>query len=132
MSCYKEIELPQGADLNVVTDLVDETGALINATLLTKLIVIVYHANKTQVAKFSMNTAVGWGVIDMSNAATGEISFKLLSSHTNATNLGKLFYEVHGQYTSGSISDDGLQDIKRTEVYLCTIVKSLTTGITLP
>jgi hypothetical protein len=132
MNCENTEEIVQGADLTVKTELTDETGALINASLLAKLIIIVYHANLTQIAKFSKNAASGYEPIDMTNAAAGEIGFKLLSSHTNAADLGKLFYEVHGQYTEGSISDDGVLDIKRSEVYLCTIIKSQTTGITLP
>ena len=36
------------------------------------------------------------------------------------------------EYTAGSISDDGVLDIIRTNVYLCTIIKSVTGTVTLP
>lgn len=132
MSCEQIDEVVQGADLSVKTELYDQEGNLIDASLLDKLIVKVYHASGTEVAKFSMNTSVGFGDIDMTNAASGEIGFKLLSTHTLNSPIGKVYYEVHGQYNEGSVSDDGVLDIIKTEVYLCNIVKSQTTGITLP
>lgn len=133
MSCDNTIEIAKGADLAVKITLNDETGAPIDATLLSKLIVSVNHSNGTQIAKFSMNVpATGYEPIDMTNAAVGEILIKLLSVHTNAATPGKLVYEVHGQYTAGSISDDGVLDIIRTNVYLCTIIKSVTGTVTLP
>lgn len=133
MNCENIIEIAKGADLSVKITLNDESGSPIDATLLNKLIVCVNHYNSTQIAKFSMNVpATGYEPIDMINAATGEILIKLLSTHTNAAPEGKLFYEVHGQYTSSSISDDGVLDIIRTNVYLCTIIKSVTGTLTLP
>jgi hypothetical protein len=133
MSCENTIEIAKGADLSVKITLNDETGAPIDATLLSKLIVSVKHTNGTQIAKFSMNVpATGYEPIDMSNASAGEVLIKLLSTHTNAAPEGKLVYEVHGQYTAGSISDDGVLDIIRTNIYLCTIIKSATGTLTLP
>ncbi len=133
MSCDNIIEIAKGADLAVKITLNDENGDPIDATLLSKLIVSVNHSNGTQIAKFSMNVpATGYEPIDMANAAVGEILIKLLSVHTNAAPEGKLVYEVHGQYTAGSISDDGVLDIIRTNVYLCTIIKSVTGTVTLP
>lgn len=133
MNCENTIEIAKGADLAVKITLNDETGAPIDASLLSKLIVSVNHANGSNIANFSMNVpAPSYEPIDMTNAATGEILIKLLSSHTNASPEGKLYYEVHGQYTAGSISDDGVLDIIRTNVYLCTIIKSVTGATTLP
>lgn len=133
MSCENTIEIAKGADLAVKITLNDETGAPIDATLLSKLIIVVSHVNGTLVAKFSMNMpAIGYELIDMSNASAGEVLIKLLSTHTNVAPEGKLVYEAHGQYTAGSISDDGVLDIIRTNVYLCTIVKSVTGTVTLP
>lgn len=132
MSCNNTEEVAKGADLSVKITLNDETGTPIDATLLSKLIVKVTHSNGTEVVKFSKNTGTGFELIDMTNAAAGEILIKLLSAHTLAAPLGRLNYEVHGQYTEGSISDDGVLDIKRPGNYLCTIIESTTVGITLP
>lgn len=132
MSCEQIEEVAKGADLSVKITLKDETGNTIDATLLSKLIVKVTHVNGTEIVKFSKNAATGWQTIDMTNAAAGEILIKLLSSHTLAAPEGRLNYEVHGQYTEGSISDDGVLDIKRPGNYLCTIIKSTTVGETLP
>lgn len=130
--CNEELNVAKGADLLLKIILKDQAGSLINPTTLSKLVVFVNHVNGSLIAKYSKNTAVGFLPIDAPNPLLGEIQIKLLTAHTNAATEGKLVYEVHGVYTDATISDDGVLDLVSTNNYLCTIIKSVTSGIALP
>lgn len=131
MSC--EIEnIVKGQDCDLTINLKTKTGAVINATLFTKLVIIVRHANGTIIAKYSKNTAATYYTIDMTAALTGVLVIKLLTIHTMASPEGKLYYEAHGQIPDGSSVDDSVLDLISTNNYLCNIINSITGGTTLP
>jgi hypothetical protein len=131
MNC--EIEnIVKGQDCDLTLNLKDKTGAVINATLFTKLVIIVRHANGTIIAKYSMNPALTYYTIDMSGALTGVLVIKLLTMHTMASAEGKLYYEVHGQIPDALSVDDSVLDLISTNNYLCNIINSITGGAILP
>ena len=131
MSC--EIEnIVKGQDCDLTINLKTKTGAVIDATLFTKLVITVRHANGSIIAKFSLNTAVGYYDIDMTGALTGVLGIRLLTAHTMASPEGKLYYEAHGQIPDGSAIDDSVLDLLSTNNYLCNIINSITGGTILP
>lgn len=130
-NCSKEIKVFKGQDCNVQIELRDSDGNLIDATPF-KIGVFVKHSNGTLIAKFSKNAGVGFGTIDISNEATGIITIKLLSTHTNAAAEGKLFQETKFQLADAASTDDGVLDLISAPAYCCTIVKSESGTVTLP
>lgn len=132
MSC-ETVNVIKGQDCTFKIKTANQNGALFDPSVFDKLIIVVYHANGTQIAKFSKNVpATGYLPIDMSNAALFEVSVMILSTHTNAASEGKLLYEIHGQYAEAAATDDSVLDLISTNNYLCTIIKSVTGTTTLP
>lgn len=126
------LNIPKGADHTLTINLVDENNNVLNGTTFNKIVVFVKHANGTEIAKFSKNSAAGYGPMDISNIATGVLSVKLLTAHTNGQPDGKLFYEVHAQSPDSSLLDDSVLDLISPISYLCNIVDSMTGTLTLP
>ncbi len=132
MSCEKSA-IQRGQDCNCNVTVKDNDGNLIDMTIFDKAAVWVRHANNTVIAKFTNNIPfTGYKELDMSNAATGVLSFKLLSTHTMAAPAGKLFYEVHLQTPDAGSTDDAVLDLISKQEYLCNTEDSLTGGMTLP
>jgi hypothetical protein len=130
MSC-NEIKILQGQDMNIDIPLYDQARNLIDGGP-WKIVTTVKHANGTIIAKFSKNAASGFETMDVSNEAAGTIRIKLLSAHTIASPLGKLYQQTHLQITDGASTDDGLLDLISPDEYCGTIIKSLTGGDVLP
>lgn len=131
MSC--EIEnVIKGQDCDLTINLKDKSGAVINATLFTKLVIVVHHANGTIIAKYSKNPALGYGSIDMTGGLTGVLGIRLLTIHTMASAEGKLFYEAHGEIPDALSIDDSVLDLLSLNNYLCNIINSITGGTVLP
>ncbi len=130
MSC-KEVIGIAGQDLNIQIPLVDQSGNMINGTP-WKIVVVVRHASGLVVAKFSKNPDPGFGPMDVSNEAAGVITVKLLTSHTMATPLGKLYQQTHIQIADTASTDDNLLDFISDFNYCATIKESVTGGTVLP
>jgi hypothetical protein len=131
MDCTTDT-IVRGQDCELTINLKDKTGAIIDASLFSKMVIIIKHANGTIIAKFSKNTASGYSPIDMTAGATGKVIVKLLSSHTMASPEGKLLYEVHGVVSDATLLDDSVLDLISTNNYLCNIINSITGGTVLP
>lgn len=130
MSC-NEIQILKGQDIFIDVPLYDQVRNLIDGTP-WKIVITVKHANGTIIAKFSKNAASGYEDMDISNEALGTVRIKLLSSHTMASPLGKLYKQTHLQISDAGSTDDGLLDLISPEEYCGTIIKSLTGGDVLP
>lgn len=132
MSC-NVINVIKGQDFTFKIKTANQDGVLFDPSIFDKLVIVVYHANGTVIAKFSKNVpAAGYEPINMANAAANEVSVMLLSAHTNAAAEGKLLYEIHGQYAEALATDDSVLDLISTDNYLCNIIKSQTGTTTLP
>ncbi len=130
MSC-NEIQILKGQDIFIDVPLYDQARNLIDGTP-WKIVITVKHSNGTIIAKFSKNAASGYEDMDISNEALGTVRIKLLSSHTMASPLGKLYKQTHLQISDAGSTDDGLLDLISPDEYCGTIIKSLTGGDVLP
>lgn len=128
MNCETE-NIVKGQDATLSLELYDQTGNIINPTLFNKLVITVRHANGTVICKFSKNAAAGYESMSL---FVGLVIIRLLTKHTMAATVGKLYYEVHGQINDVAILDDSVLDLISVNNYLCTIINSITGGTTLP
>lgn len=121
----------QKSDVNVTLIVKDASGALYDLSGASKLGVIVYYQGHTVLQKYSMNSSSGWKDLDVTSAADGELSFKLESDDTDNANEGKIYAEIWAQFPDVDY-EDSMYDLLGNDIYIGEIVKSNSSGLTLP
>lgn len=129
---YKEYLLPRGADQLFTIEVTDENDSAVDLTDFDKIFLIVYYKDREILQKFSVTTESGYNGAEIGGASNNELSFRLLSAETNLAKEGILYYEIRTQIADAGSTDDSIYDSIATEQYLCTITKSITSGLTLP
>lgn len=127
-----DIENPilQGADQDIEIDILDAAGAAYDLSGATKLAVLIIYEDNTILQKYSKNSASGWKDLDVTDAATGKLVFKIESDDTEAAVEGKLFAEIRARIPDVDY-EDGYYDLLGQK-YIGEIVKSASSGITIP
>lgn len=128
---YIEFKVPQQADQDLLIAVSNSDGSPFDLTACLNCLVILYTENKTIVAKYSVVTSTGWHPLVIGAACSNQLSFTLQSADSNLAPLSKVFAEIRTQTTDADVSD-GKYDIIMNGIYVCTIVESLTSGLTLP
>lgn len=128
----EDIENPilQGADQDVEITVRDADNAVYDMSGATKLAVVLMYEDYTILAKYSKNASAGWKTLDVTNAATGKLAFKIESSETLDALEGKIFAEVKARFPDVDY-EDGYNDLLG-QFYIGEIVKSVTNPLTIP
>lgn len=128
----EDIENPilQGADQDIEITIRDEDNDVYDMSGATKLAVVIMYSDYTILAKYSKNASSGWKDLDVTDAATGILRFKIESSETLDALEGKIFAEVKGRWPDVDY-EDGYNDTLG-QFYIGEIVKSVTNDLTIP
>lgn len=128
-----DIENPilQGADIDVELEVRDADNALYDLSGATKLAVVLMYEDYTILEKYSKNASAGWKVLDVTNAATGKLAFKIESAETLDAVEGKIFAEIKARFPDVDYAD-GYYDMLGQGIYIGEIVKSVTNSLTIP
>lgn len=130
---HADIDNPilQGADQEIELEIRDADNALYDLSGATKLAVILMYADYTVFQKYSKNSSAGWSVLDVTNAATGKLVFKIESADTLNALEGKLYVEIKARFPDVDYAD-GYYDLLGAGIYIGEIVKSVTNALTIP
>lgn len=128
----EEIENPilQGADQDVEITVRDADNAVYDMSGATKLAVVLMYEDYTILAKYSKNASAGWKDLDVIDAATGKLAFKIESSETLDALEGRIYAEVKARFPDVDY-EDGYNDLLG-QFYIGEIVKSVTNPLTIP
>lgn len=121
----------QGADQDITLVTKDSDGSLYDFSGADRLVVVVYYQGNEVLQKYSMNASAGWKTLDVTNAADGELSFKLQTSDTKNAKAGKIYAEIRAQFPDVDY-DDNYFDLLGRDIYLGEIVESASGNLTLP
>lgn len=132
MKKYEAIELPAGSDADLEVTITDGDDLAINLSVLYNTILILYSATGTFIKKYSVFASAGWTPMTISGVGNNVLSFRLLSADTNLAEKGIVYYEVRTCANDIGATDDSKYDSIVTDVYLCTITKSVSSGLVLP
>lgn len=128
-----DIENPilQGADIDVELEVRDADNALYDLSGATKLAVVLMYEDYTILAKYSKNASSGWKELDVTDAATGKLAFKIESAETLDAVEGKIFAEIKARFPDVDYADS-YYDMLGQGIYIGEIVKSVTNSLTIP
>ncbi len=127
----EEYFVPRGADQDFIIPVMDANGQPFDLSASTNTIVILYDRDKNVVAKFSVVEGEEWLPLEFGGDANNELSFILPSDKTQAAALEKIFCEVKTLVPDDDL-EDGLFDLVEQDIYVCTIVDSMSGGMEIP
>lgn len=130
-----QYKVAQGADEEFTFQIKDPAGAAINlSTGIDRLFILFKYKDGTILEKFAKPSQAGWADVTGSglNYTNGICRARLLTSKTTSAKPGKIYVEVRVKINDGNSTDDSQRDYILPEKYVCTIVESLTSTLTLP
>jgi hypothetical protein len=121
-----EIEyINQQEDADCQITIQKRDGSTLNMSTAPRLYIFVTDGYGNIVAKFKKGAgAAGYDNIDVTNDATGELSFKVLSTITKDLKPGHYYYEYLIRYYSASHTDDNFYDLPDSKLYLFSVKES--------
>ncbi len=129
---YKEFKVAKGADQLFTLLVTDNAETAIDLSVFEKIFIVLYYRDRSILQKFSVTTETGYNGAEIGGADNNELSFRLLTIDTNLAKEEIVLYEIRALKEDSGSTDDSIFDSIVTDQYLCTIVKSITSTITLP
>lgn len=127
-----DIEVPQGSDKTFEIICKDVNDNVVDFTVgYQNIVVLVLNKDGSVLDKWSRTATAGWITLDVTDQNVGKLLIKLLTATTKTALPGKKYLEVRAQKTDATVGD-GAYDSIVVGRYVCTIVKSVTSTITLP
>jgi hypothetical protein len=123
----------QGEDIDMdITVLKNDGVTPLDMSGAAKFYVYLHDGYKSRKARYKTGTLTDdWHEMDISDAANGILSLKVLSTITKTLTPGSHYYiEIRVRWNSGAHADDNYFDLVETNRYAFTILESLINQLT--
>jgi hypothetical protein len=116
----REHYIAQGEDINVELTIYNPSGIALNMGGADGIAVHLVDGYGTVRASFGTSETYG---MDLTDAASGVLKFKILTEVTNALEPGLYYYKYEIEYPDGAYTDDSHYTVKKYPEYAFSVKK---------